>query len=44
VTVAVLNQRPDFSPATIDPALAAGLLARFPRAEIVGRFQVRWRD
>jgi hypothetical protein len=44
VTIVVLNTKPNFSPATMDPELAAGLAARFPRAEMVGRFQVRWRS
>jgi hypothetical protein len=42
VKVAVIHSKPEFSP-PLDPELARGLTARFPFAQQVGRFEVRWR-
>ena len=43
VTVVVLNSRPGFS-GPVPTDLAAALAVRYPHAESVGRFEVRWRE
>ena len=42
VSVVAINHAPGFSD-PMDPRLAAALAARYPNAERVGRFTVRWR-
>jgi len=43
VTTVVLNRKPGFS-GPVPPDLAAALAARYPRADSVGRFVIRWRE
>ena len=43
VSVVVINERPDYSPA-LDAATRAALASEFPREASVGRFQVRWKE
>jgi hypothetical protein len=43
VTVVVINERPDYSPA-LDAATRAALASEFPHERSVGRFQVRWKE
>ena len=43
VTTVVLNRKPGFS-GPVPPDLAAALVARYPRADSVGRFVIRWRE
>lgn len=43
VTTVLLNSRPGFS-GPVPTDLAAALAVRYPHAESIGRFEVRWRD
>lgn len=43
VTTVVLNSRPGFS-GPVPTDLAAALAVRYPHAESIGRFEVRWRE
>lgn len=43
VTVVVINERPDYSPA-LDAATRAALASEFPHETSIGRFQVRWKE
>lgn len=42
VGAVVLNTAPSFSPA-LPPSIAGALRQRFPEAEVIGRFELRWR-
>jgi hypothetical protein len=43
VSIVVINERPDYSPA-LDAGTRAALASEFPHEENVGRFQVRWKE
>ena len=42
ITVVVINTRPEFS-GPLNSEIDAALAARFPQADVAGRFMVRWR-